>query len=125
MAAKGSHTAPGTTGSLDTMPFLEEMLSRGLAVTEQAVPEKLALLLRRYLGKSVQLPAHEGVDDEVYGSLAVYRAEVVEELARYAVHHSIAELDTRVETAIAGTDDAEELAAAWREIRQLLLSPAS
>lgn len=125
MSAKGSHTAPGTSGSLDTMPYLEEMLSHGLAATEQAVPEKLALMLRRYLGKSSQLPAHEGVDDEVYGSLAVYRAEVIEELARYVAHHSLAELEARVTAAIAQADDAEELTAAWREVRQALLLAAS
>ena len=121
MSAKGSHTAPGTTGSMDTMPYLEEMFSRTLAETERAVPEKLLLLLERWRGGSVQLPAHEGVDDTVYGSLAVYRQEVAEELAQYATNNSLAELDEAVAAAIEGTREPEALQAAWSEIRKQLV----
>ena len=117
MSAKGSHTAPGTNGSMDTMPYLEDMLSRTLAGTERLVPEKLLLLLNRYLGTSVQLPAHEGVDDTIYGSLAMYRQEVVEELSQYARNHSLEELDAAVLAAIEGDEDADELATAWQEIK--------
>ncbi len=32
---------------------------------------------------SVQLPAHLGIDDSIYGSLEIYRKEVCEELAKW------------------------------------------
>ncbi len=117
MSARSSHTAPDTYGSMDAIPYLEEMFSRTLAGTEKAVPEKLLLLLRRYQGESVQLPAHEGVDDTAYGSLAVYRREVVDELALYASNHSLDELDEDVRSAISGAEDEARLVQTWEEIR--------
>ena len=72
------------------------MFTRSLAETEQLMPGKLLLLLNRYAGNSVQLPPHEGVDDTVYGSLAIYRQEVIEELSQWAANHSFEELDAAV-----------------------------
>lgn len=118
MNPKGSHTAPGTTGSMDTIPYLEEMFSRTLAGTEKPAPGKLVLLLERYLGNSTQLPAHEGVDDTVYGSLVVYRQEVVEELSQYAANHSLEELDTAVDDALESADNRAELETAWVAIKE-------
>lgn len=118
MNPKGSHTAPGTTGSMDTIPYLEEMFSRTLAETEKPAPGKLVLLLERYLGNSAQLPAHEGVDDTVYGSLAVYRQEVVEELSQYAANHSLEELDATVADAIESADNRAELETTWVAIKE-------
>lgn len=118
MSAKGSHTAPGTTGSMDTIPYLEEMFSRTLSDTEKLTSGKILLLLDRYLGNSLQLPVHEGIDDSIYGSLAVYRQEVIEELAQYAERHSPEELDEAVLTAIENTDHAEMLKYSWEEIRE-------
>lgn len=60
---------------------------KAAAVTNVMQPEKLSLLLERYQGKSRQLPAHEGVDDTVYGSLEVYRREVEEELAFWIMNN--------------------------------------
>ena len=80
MSAKGSHTAPGTNGSMDTIPYLEEMFSRTLSDTEKLTSGKMILLLERYLGNSIQLPAHEGINDTLYGSLAIYRQEIIDEL---------------------------------------------
>ena len=118
MSAKGSHTAPGTNGSMDTLPYLEEMFSRTLAATEKPTPEKLLLLLERWQGCSAQLPAHEGVDDAVYGSLAVYRQEIAAELAQYAANHSIAALEDAVSAAIRRSDDPAGAALAWEAIRE-------
>ena len=118
MSAKGSHTAPGTNGSMDTLPYLEEMFSRTLAATEKPTPEKLLLLLERWQGRSAQLPAHEGVDDAVYGSLAVYRQEIAAELAQYAANHSIAALEDAVSAAIRRSDDPAGAALAWEAIRE-------
>ena len=118
MSAKGSHTAPGTNGSMDTLPYLEEMFSRTLAATEKPTPEKLLLLLERWQGRSAQLPAHEGVDYAVYGSLAVYRQEIAAELAQYAANHSIAALEDAVSAAIRRSDDPAGAALAWEAIRE-------
>jgi len=120
MDPKGSHTAPGTTGSLDTIPYLEEMFSRTLKETEKAVPEKLLLLIERYEGNSIQLPAHEGINDSVYGSLAVYRQEIIEELQQYVKNHSLSELDFAMQSAIALSDDNTQANETWQEIKKLL-----
>ena len=49
--------------------------------------EKARMLLIRYAGRSIALPAHTGIHDEVYGSLAVYRKEVREFLQNYREDH--------------------------------------
>lgn len=77
----GSHRSTISTSRVEDTPYLETMLSRTAAKTNVLTPEKLRSFLERYQGKSVQLPAHEGIDDEVYGSLNIYRKEVIEHLA--------------------------------------------
>jgi hypothetical protein len=116
--AKGSHSNPGLTGSMNIFPYLEEMMNRSLAETEKLVPEKLLLLLERYQGKSVALPAHEGVDDTVYGSLAVYKQEVVDELNMWMYSHSKEEMDAVVKEAVSRLDNSEQASYidAWEEI---------
>lgn len=115
--ASGSHRATAGTGIIDDVPYLKEMFSRSLAETEQLMPGKLRLLLERYRGGSVQLSAHEGIDDTVYGSLAVYRQEVTEELGQWAENHSLEELDAAVQEAVRGTDESTDLLEAWTQIR--------
>lgn len=115
--ATGSHRAAAGTGIIDDVPYLKEMFSRSLAGTEALMPGKLRLLLERYQGGSVQLSAHEGIDDTVYGSLAVYRQEVTEELGQWAENHSLEELDAAVQEAVKGADESAGLLEAWAEIR--------
>lgn len=102
--AGGSHRATTGIGIIDDTLYLEKMFSRTLAETEQLMPGKLLLLLERYRGSSVQLPAHEGVDDTAYGSLAIYQKEVIEELQQWADSHSLEELDSAMKKAIGGND---------------------
>lgn len=111
----GGHRAGEGGSSADNLVFLETMFSRTLSQTEFLTEGKLRLLLQRYAGLSEQLPAHEGGDDSLYGSLAVYREEVIEELSRYASNHSVAELEGAVAPIIASD---ETLAGAWKEIRE-------
>lgn len=120
MKPKGTHTAPGTSGSINTIPYLVEMFNRTIKETEKATPEKLLLLLERYQGKSLQLPAHENINDTFYGSLAVYRIEVIEELRQYADNHSLNELDGGVMNAIRGNEAELQLFATWDEIKNQL-----
>ncbi len=120
MNSKGSHASPTTTGRMDTIPYLEEMFEKTLKETEKAVPEKLLLLIERYQGKSVQLPAHSGVNDTVYGSLAVYQKEVIEELSVYMENHSLEELDRVAEETVDLSENPEEVTDTWKEIRMRL-----
>lgn len=118
--AAAGHRATAGTGIIDDTPYLEEMLSRSLAETEFLTSGKLLLLLERYQGDSIQLPAHEGIDDTVYGSLEIYRQEIVEELKQWTENHSLAELDTAMQEAIAGADGNEGYLAAWEKIKAVL-----
>ena len=117
MNPKGTHTAPGTTGNLDTMKFLEEMFEKTLKGTEKAESAKLILMLERYAGESVQLPPHEGIDDTIYGSFAVYRQEVIEELRAYVVNNSFEALDDQMETAIANSKDPGKFSQIWKVVK--------
>jgi len=78
-----SHGIQPRTGITDDTPYLEKMLAQTAVKTNALTLEKLQLLLERYQGKSVQLPAHVAIDDSIYGSLEVYRKEVCEELAKW------------------------------------------
>ena len=115
----GSHRATSGTGIIDDVPYLKAMFERGLAQNEVLTSGKLLLLLERYMGESIQLPAHEGVDDTVYGSLAVYRREIVEELTCWVSNHSLAELDAAVMEVISSLDDIQnknKYMTTWEEI---------
>lgn len=111
----GSHRATSGTGVVNDVPYLKAMFERGLAQNEILTDGKLILLLERYMGESIQLPAHEGVDDSVYGSLAIYRQEIVEELACWAANNSIEELDVAVKSAVA-EHDSDKYLEVWDEI---------
>ena len=108
-----SHNNGNPQGAVDMIPYLKDMVTRSLASTELLRPGKVRLLLERYAGRSVQLPAHEGIDDSAYGSLKVYQDEVVEELGRYAGNHSVKEIDEMV----ASFNDAS-LSETWKEIKE-------
>lgn len=117
--AYGSHRSTTGTGIVDQMPYLREMMNRTNAKTEVLTNKKLLLLLERYQGKSVQLPAHTDVDDSIYGSLAIYQKEIVEEFSQWADNHSKEELNSSVETAISTLDKDEQsvYTEAWSSIR--------
>ena len=116
--AKGSHNNPSVSGSMNIFPYLEEMFSKTLAKTEKPVPEKLMLLLQRYQGNSIALPAHKGVDDTVYGSLAIYQQEVVQELSMLVHNNGYDAVDAAVREGIASLSvtEQETYTSAWQEI---------
>ncbi|SDD53917.1 hypothetical protein SAMN05428987_5195 [Paenibacillus sp. CF095] len=116
----GSHRATNGTGIIDDIPYLKEIFSRGLAQTEMLMPKKMLLLLDRYQGKSIQLPAHEGIDDTVYGSLSIYQKEIEEQLSLWADNHSMDELDAMIRKIIASIDDRtvqNRYLETWEEIK--------
>ena len=117
MNPKGTHTAPKTTGNLDTMKFLEEMFEKTLKGTEKAESAKLILMLERYAGESVQLPPHEDIDDTLYGSLAVYRKEVIEEFKSFVENNSFEVLDDQMEKAIINSKDPVKMSQIWNEVK--------
>lgn len=100
-----SHRIQPGTGRADDTPYLEEMFKRTSARTNVLTPEKLRMLLERYQGRSVQLPAHEGIDDHVYGSLAVYRKEVVELIGNWLTDNSDEALEAVFEETLAQEAD--------------------
>lgn len=121
----GSHRATSGTGIIDDVPYLTDMFARSLAESEMLTPEKLFLLMDRYEGKSVQLPAREGVDDHVYGSLVIYQQEVVEQLSLWVQSHSIDELEHFILESIANIKDTvlkKQYTDTWKELKGKVLS---
>ncbi|MGX8682769.1 MAG: alpha/beta hydrolase [Bacteroidales bacterium] len=114
-----SHRASTGTGVIDDVPYLRDKLAQTLAQTEILMPGKLRLLLERYQGNSIQLPAHEGIDDAIYGSLTIYQQEVVEELSRYVMNHSLKELEN---VAVEVTAQDKALADTWHVIKVLMMN---
>lgn len=84
--------------------------------------KKALLLLERYQGNSPQLPAHVGVDDTVYGSLAIYQKEILRELQFFVKVNSIEELDKVMMQAIssASEEQQEDFKGTWATIKMLL-----
>lgn len=117
ITAKGSHSSPTTTGSYDTMPYLKDMMDKSLRNTEKLVSEKLLLLLERFSGYSKQLPAHDGIDDTVYGSLTIYQKEVTDELGMWVENHSLDEMDSAMQDALSISTDKEQYTKVWNEIK--------
>ena len=74
-------------------------------------------MLERYAGESVQLPPHEGIDDTIYGSLIVYRQEIIEELKTYVENNSFKELDNQMETAIINSKDPDKFSKIWNVVK--------
>lgn len=70
-------------GSYDARAYMWEQFARTADRTNWLTAGKLVLLAERYAGKSVLLPGHDGVDDTIYGSVAVHRREVLDELSAY------------------------------------------
>ncbi len=104
----------------DDSVFLTDMFARTLTNAEVLTADKAVLLLHRYMGVSAQLPVHYGVDETVYGSLSVYRAEITEELARYVQNHSYAELEAVVQLAMQLYPEDILIVQAWTELAPAL-----
>ena len=119
--AWGNHTSTGGTGLVNDVAYLKAMIDKGLKNNEILTNGKLLLLLARYQGNSVQLPAHKNADKTVYGSWAMYQQEVVAHLQTWADNHSFDELEVAVKTAIASQPEKQaENEKAWNEIAQKL-----
>jgi len=89
MESYSGHRLIDAKGGTDNTCFIKEMFRRGAAATVRLSEEKLKLLLQRYDGESIALPPRTGIDDTVYGSLAVYRQEIQQELADWVLDHSV------------------------------------
>lgn len=125
MDPKGTHTAPKTSGNIDTIAYLEEMFDKTLKNTEKVNGSKLLLMLERYAGESVQLKTHEGIDDTVYGSLALYQKEVIEELDTFVLNNSFELLNSEMEGAIAESRDPDKMMQIWEDIQNKMMTNPS
>lgn len=81
----GSHGTGLPQGYASDIAYLKRYMKDG-NVSQFLTKEKAVLLLERYAGISMQLPAHDGNPD-IYGSRDIYQKEVTEELLSYAVSH--------------------------------------
>ena len=79
----GSHGSDIPKGTISQVLYLKNALNHGNE-NNFLTDSKLCLLVERYAGHSTQLPAHEG---EVYGSMTLYREEVMEQLSLYEKQH--------------------------------------
>lgn len=81
--AYASHNLGTHTGRYTDVGYLEYMFGQGAGKTNVLTVDKLVLFAERYAGEARQLVAHGDVDDDVYGSLAVYRKEIIAELKKW------------------------------------------
>lgn len=119
----GSHSSALGSGAWDVIDYVKAMMEKTLAGTEQLMPGKLLMLLERYQGNSVQLPAHVDIDDTIYGSLEIYKKEVVDELNVWMDNHSVEQMDKAMQEAISSiSDETERLSytQAWEEIKNTM-----
>lgn len=121
MDPKGTHAAPKTSGNIDTIAYLETMFDKTLKNTEMVNGSKLMLMLERYAGESVQLKAHEGIDDTIYGSLAIYQKEVIDELSTFVLNNSFELLESKMESAIAESRDPDKMMQIWIDVQEKLM----
>ncbi|OUP83997.1 hypothetical protein B5F07_09090 [Lachnoclostridium sp. An169] len=87
----GSHGSDIPKGHTSDLAYIRHHFALGNA-DNFLTDGKLRLLLERYAGNSIQLPAHgsdgsAGQDTAVYGSAALYREETAEQLLTYRMRH--------------------------------------
>lgn len=106
----GTHSARMDVGRRLDVPYLQKMFEKTSKETCVLNTAMLESMLWRWLGRDAALPAHEGVNDKAYGSLAMYRQEIQEELARYQAGGG--DVDAVAEKLLAENRDAD-LKNAW------------
>jgi len=87
-----SHNKGEEGGDSIDISYLKRYLAKGAKQTNLLTADKIAILLQRYVGKSIQLPAHTGIKDSIYGSLAIYKKEVMDSLIKWQEDNSKEEL---------------------------------
>jgi len=112
----GSHSARMDVGRRDDIPYLKDLIESGAGKNAVLTPAMLKFFLRLWEGRSIALPAHTGVNDRVYGSLTVYREEIVRELQMFTADA----LDRAFEEVTAGEDETEKMKQIMDEIRRKL-----
>ena len=103
----GTHSSRMDVGRRHDVPYLRKMMERTAKQTCWLTPEMLRSMIVRYQGKSVTLPAHIGVDDAVYGSLAVYREEIRQELHHWVENHGAEAFNSVAAQVLRETPEAE------------------
>jgi len=79
--AVAGHQKLPDPGPYDATAYLEKQFARSSRETNWLTPAKAVILAERYAGRSLLLPGYGDVDDNIYGSSASHRREVLEELA--------------------------------------------
>lgn len=97
---ENSHNSPDNINVIDYENFFESINGINPKDCVILTKEKAFLLMKKYLGECEQLKAHTKIDDSIYGSLAIYQKEMIEELQIYIDQNSFDELDSIMEDAI-------------------------
>jgi len=115
--AEGGHFKKMDLGPIDATDYIHAQLQRSSRETNWLTVGKLALMAERYAGKGFLIPGKAGIDDIVYGSVAMNRQEVLEELSEFGEHHR----EELVDTFCAAMAAKPELADVLDEIQGRLL----
>lgn len=111
----GSHRARPAVGRAVDTQYLEAMFALGAAKTNILTPQKLLFMIQHYMGRAVQLPSYENLDDEAYGSLKIYQKEVVRELREWSKNNDEGALKNVWKKAMACMDGIR-----WEEYEEVI-----
>ena len=95
-----SHNSPDNVDVIDYTNFFNSIKNINPRDCRVLTEEKAFLLMKKYNGDCEQLIAHINVDDTIYGSLAVYQKEVIDELQIYVDDNSFDKLDNIMRNSI-------------------------
>ncbi|MFS0873127.1 alpha/beta hydrolase family protein [Paenibacillus xylanilyticus] len=115
--AEGGHYKKMDLGSIDATAYIQAQLQKSSRETNWLTAGKLALMAERYAGKGFLIPGQAGIDDTVYGSVAMNCQEILEELSEFGELHPEEFADT-LRTVMTARPD---LADALGEIKNRLL----
>lgn len=97
---ENSHNSPDNIDVIDYSNFFNSINNINPRDCRVLTNEKAFLLMKKYNGDCEQLIAHKNVDDNVYGSLAIYQKEVIDELQIYVDDNSFDKLDNIMKESI-------------------------
>lgn len=121
MEGYGTHSSRMDVGRRHDIPYVKEMFEQSAAKSCMLTAGMLRSMLERYQGKSIALPAHRGVNDRIYGSLAMYQEEICEELIDWTNIHGQQMLMTIYEQVLECETDTvkrENLKSVMKQIEQ-------
>lgn len=121
---ENSHNSPENINVIDYEKFFDSIKKVNPKDCIILTEEKAFLLIKKYIGDCEQIKAHTGIDDSIYGSLAIYQNEVVDELQIYIDDNSFDRLDNIMRKAIktyATVDKIDTYLSTWDVVSKVRL----